>query len=261
MLSRHDATGPRAGKAAGEGRPESEDLPLSARLDALAEGRKEMHRCHVVSPLAATLSLVRRARLVGGRRPARGTAASAVPRHHHGRATARSRSRSGPPRIVSLSPTATESLFAIGAGPPGDRRRRPVRLPEERAEDGAVRVHARTSRRSPRYRPDLVIVAYDPKDLVGGARRSSASRWSSTSRATTIPGAYQQIRQLGARRPGHGRGPTTLVARMKSADRARSSRSASRPADGLRPCTTSSTRASSPRRRTRSSGASTRSSA
>ena len=46
-----------------------------------------------------------------------------------------------PSRIVSLSPTATETLFAIGAGLAGRRRRRPVRLPEERAADVALGLH------------------------------------------------------------------------------------------------------------------------
>ncbi len=56
-----------------------------------------------------------------------------------------------PRRIVSLSPTATETLFAIGAGAQVDRRRRPVRLPEERAADDAVGLHAerRGDRRLP----------------------------------------------------------------------------------------------------------------
>ena len=50
--------------------------------------------------------------------------------------------------------------------PPGRRRRQPVRLPEERAQDHALRVHA--ERRGHRqYRPDLVVISFDTKGLAG----------------------------------------------------------------------------------------------
>ena len=54
-----------------------------------------------------------------------------------------------PVRIVSLSPTATEDLFAIGAGDAGNRGRRPVELPARSSDDRVVRV--RTQRGGDRW--------------------------------------------------------------------------------------------------------------
>ena len=71
---------------------------------------------HVRLALAAFLTVLaaalvgRRARLAGshGRSP--------VPRHRHRHQRKGHRPAKRPARIVSLSPTATETLFAIGAG-------------------------------------------------------------------------------------------------------------------------------------------------
>ena len=83
--------------------------------------------------------------------------------------------RKRPSRIVSLSPTATETLFAIGAGKQVDRGRRPVRLPEDGAADDALGLHA--ERRGDRGLPagprrDLVR----PEGPLGGARQARHPR-------------------------------------------------------------------------------------
>ena len=95
-----------------------------------------------------------------------------------------------PTRIVSLSPTATEIAVRDRRRQAGDRRRRPVRLPEEAPRRRSSRASRRTSRRSPAYRPDLVVVVVRPE----GPRRARSTKLGIPvllqRAATTIPGAY-----------------------------------------------------------------------
>ena len=118
-----------------------------------------------------------------------------------------------PVRIVSISPTATESLFAIGAGRQviavDDQSDYPKTAPKTALSGFTPNVEAIAG-----YRPDLVIVSYDPKDLVAALTKLGIPVIFHKP-ASTIPGAYQQIRQLGAV-TGHGPQATSLVARMKS---------------------------------------------
>src|ERR671923_1019571 len=113
MLLRHDATGPRPGKAAEEGAP-SQKTCRPPRTAPLVEG-VDVHRSPLVrlgfAAVAASLLVL----------PALGgaSAAAAPPPPFpvtvtagNGKVTLRHR----PHRIVSLSSTATEDLFAIGAG-------------------------------------------------------------------------------------------------------------------------------------------------
>src|SRR5262249_54033116 len=69
-----------------------------------------------------------------------------------------------PKRIVSLSPTATESLFAVGAGKQviavDDQSTYPKRAPRTKLSGFTPNVEAIAE-----YRPDLVVIAYDPGDL------------------------------------------------------------------------------------------------
>ena len=117
-----------------------------------------------------------------------------------------------PTRIVSLSPTSTESLFAIGAGTQviavDDRSDYPKAAPRTRLSGFTPNVEAIVA-----YRPDLVVVASDPKDLVASLEKLGIPVLQHNA-ATTIRGAYQQIRQLGAV-TGRAAAATTLVARMK----------------------------------------------
>jgi len=100
-----------------------------------------------------------------------------------------------PQRIVSLSPTATESLFAIGAGRQvvavDDQSDHPRSAPRTALSGFTPNVEAIA-----RYRPDLVIIAYDPQGLSGALRRLGITVVHHDG-ARTIKGAYQQIRQLG----------------------------------------------------------------
>ena len=69
--------------------------------------------------------------------------------------------RKRPARIVSLSPTATETLFAIGAGAQvvavDDQSDYPKRAPHSSLSGFTPNVEAIAA-----LRPDLVVIAFDP---------------------------------------------------------------------------------------------------
>ncbi len=117
-----------------------------------------------------------------------------------------------PARIISLSPTATETLFAIGAGPQviavDDQSDFPKSAPRTTLSGFTPNVEAIAS-----YRPDLVVIAYDPKGL-SGALRTLGITVLHHNAASTIKGAYQQIRQLG-KVTGRGAQADALVGRMQ----------------------------------------------
>jgi iron complex transport system substrate-binding protein len=118
-----------------------------------------------------------------------------------------------PTRIVSLSPTATESLFAIGAGPQvvavDDQSDYPKNTPRTALSGFTPNVEAIAA-----YRPDLVVISYDTKGLSGALQRLGITVLHQDG-AKSFKGAYQQIRQLGM---VTGREPAAmkLVAGMKA---------------------------------------------
>lgn len=118
-----------------------------------------------------------------------------------------------PRRIISLSPTATESLFAIGAGSQlvavDDQSDYPKNAPRTTLSGFTPNVEAIAA-----YRPDLVVIAYDPKGLSGALKRLGITVIHHDG-AKTFKGAYQQIRQLGLV-TGNDAEATRLVRRMKS---------------------------------------------
>jgi len=101
----------------------------------------------------------------------------------------------GPHRIVSLSPTATETLFAIGAGKQvvavDDQSDYPKSAPQTSLSGFTPNVEAIAA-----YKPDLVVIAYDPKGLSGALGRLGITVLHQDG-AKSFKGAYQQIRQLG----------------------------------------------------------------
>jgi iron complex transport system substrate-binding protein len=117
-----------------------------------------------------------------------------------------------PTRIISLSPTATETLFAIGAGPQvvavDDQSDFPKNAPRTALSGFTPNVEAIAT-----YRPDLVVIAYDPKGLSGALGRLGITVLHQDG-AKSFRGAYQQIRQLGlvTGREAHA---TKLIAGMK----------------------------------------------
>jgi iron complex transport system substrate-binding protein len=117
-----------------------------------------------------------------------------------------------PSRIVSLSPTATETLFAIGAGSQlvavDDQSDYPKAAPRTSLSGYTPNVEAIAG-----YRPDLVVIAYDTKGLSAALRRLGITVLHHDG-AKTMAGAYQQIRQLG-RVTGNEPRAARLIARMK----------------------------------------------
>jgi iron complex transport system substrate-binding protein len=117
-----------------------------------------------------------------------------------------------PHRIVSLSPTATESLFAIGAGKQvvavDNQSDYPKRAPRTSLSGYTPNVEAIAT-----YRPDLVVIEYDPGDTASGLR-ALGIRVLIQSTAKDLAGAYAQIRKLGTV-TGHRKTANALVKRMK----------------------------------------------
>jgi iron complex transport system substrate-binding protein len=117
-----------------------------------------------------------------------------------------------PHRIVSLSPTATESLFAIGAGKQvvavDNQSDYPKRAPHTSLSGYTPNVEAIAN-----YRPDLVVLEFDPGDTASGLRALGV-RVLIQSTAKDLAGAYAQIRRLGVV-TGHRKTANALVKRMK----------------------------------------------
>ena len=117
-----------------------------------------------------------------------------------------------PRRIVSLSPTATESLFAIGAGRQviavDDQSDYPNTAPRTTLSGFTPNVEAIAG-----YRPDLVVISYDPKGLSEALGKLGIPVVHQDA-AATLPGAYQQIRQLG-KITGHAAEANALASGMK----------------------------------------------
>jgi iron complex transport system substrate-binding protein len=119
-----------------------------------------------------------------------------------------------PTRIVSLSPTATEMLFAIGAGKQvvavDDQSNYPASAPITKLSGFQPNVEAIAG-----YAPDLVIASEDP----GGLARGLASVDVPTllePAASGLDDSYAQIRQLGLA-TGRGAEAAALVTKLKSA--------------------------------------------
>src|SRR6478735_12365788 len=178
-----EATGPRGPGRRRRGSPESEDLPPALKGNGIVAGPPTGTRFSIplaeggfVSRLVLGLLVAALVTLVASSgSPA---APAAVPH-----------------RIVSLSATATESLFAIGAGPQvvavDDQSDYPKSAPRTALSGFTPNVEAIAT-----YRPDLVVIAYDPKGLSGALERLGITVLHQDG-AKSFKGAYQQIRQLG----------------------------------------------------------------
>src|SRR5512133_1878455 len=100
-----------------------------------------------------------------------------------------------PHRIVSLSPTATESLFAIGAGKQviavDDQSDYPKQAPRTRLSGFTPNVEAIAG-----YRPDLGVIGYDPNGFSASLRKLGI-RVLVQDAAKTLTDAYAQMDALG----------------------------------------------------------------
>jgi cobalamin transport system substrate-binding protein len=123
------------------------------------------------------------------------------------------RTNAVPSRIISLSPTATESLFAVGAGKQvvavDDQSDYPKRAPRTKLSGYTPNVEAIAS-----YQPDLVVLSNDINGVVDGLKRLGI-RTLLQPAPTNLAGAYAEIRQLG-NVTGHATKAAAVVKRMKS---------------------------------------------
>jgi iron complex transport system substrate-binding protein len=120
---------------------------------------------------------------------------------------------SSPTRIVSLSPTATETLFAIGAGKQvvavDDQSNYPAEAPRTDLSGFTPNVEAIAAKK-----PDLVVFSAD----TGGLKKKLDELGVKSVLqvpASTLDEAYAQITQLGAA-TGHAKEAAALVDKMKA---------------------------------------------
>jgi iron complex transport system substrate-binding protein len=116
-----------------------------------------------------------------------------------------------PTRIVSLSPTATEDLYAVGAGSQivavDDQSNYPARAPRTKLSGFTPNAEAIAG-----YHPDLVVVSND-SGIVAQLQKLGITVLLEPA-AVNLPQAYDQIRQLGAA-TGHPAEATRVVISMQ----------------------------------------------
>lgn len=117
-----------------------------------------------------------------------------------------------PSRIVSLSPTATEILFAIGAGPQVVAVDGESSYPEEAPRTG-LSGYTPNFEAIAGYRPDLVVFSSEPGDLQDAMQRTGVPAILQPP-ASGLEETYRQVRQLGVA-TGRDRQATELVKGMK----------------------------------------------
>jgi iron complex transport system substrate-binding protein len=119
----------------------------------------------------------------------------------------------GPQRIVSLSPTATEMLFAIGAGEQviavDDQSNYPADAPRTKLSGYEPNVEAIAG-----YDPDLVVASGDPGGLVDGLRKLDIDVLVQEA-PKNLDGAYAEIEELGER-TGHEQEAAEVIGRMRA---------------------------------------------
>lgn len=102
-----------------------------------------------------------------------------------------------PVRIVSLSPTATEMLYAIGAGAQVVAVDEFSNFPQEAVALGtALSGYEPNIESISTFEPDLVIAAYDPGGLVEQLKSLGIPVFINDA-ATSLDNTYEQIEQLG----------------------------------------------------------------
>jgi iron complex transport system substrate-binding protein len=118
-----------------------------------------------------------------------------------------------PERIVSLSPTATEMLYAIGAGDQvvavDDFSNYPEGTPMTDLSGFEPNVEAITT-----YEPDLVVLSFDANDVVAGLERVDVPVLEYPA-ATSLEESYDQITQLGTA-TGHSGEAADVVQDMRA---------------------------------------------
>ena len=115
-------------------------------------------------------------------------------------------------RIISLSPTATEDLFAIGAGKQvvavDNQSDYPKRAPHTSLSGYTPNVEAIAN-----YHPDLVVIFYNPSGFASQLRKLGIKVVNQPA-ANNLAQAYREILQLGDL-TGHTTGARAVVRSMK----------------------------------------------
>ena len=118
-----------------------------------------------------------------------------------------------PQRIVSMSPTATEMLFAIGAGGQvvavDSNSNHPAEAPRTDLSAYQPNLEAIAG-----YRPDLVVYSDDPGELAAGLSKLGVPALEQPA-ATNLDDTYAQLTELG-KATGHGAEAGRLVATMRA---------------------------------------------
>lgn len=118
-----------------------------------------------------------------------------------------------PGKIISLSPTATETLFSIGAGQQvtavDDQSNFPADAPRTKLSGFQPNVEAIAG-----FEPDLVVAAFDPGGLVRGLGKLNIPVLLLPA-AKGLEDAYAQMRTLG-KATGQNKEADALVKRMQS---------------------------------------------
>jgi iron complex transport system substrate-binding protein len=118
-----------------------------------------------------------------------------------------------PQRIISLSPTATEDLFAIGAGPQvvavDNQSDYPANAPKSKLSGYTPNAEAIAA-----YKPDLVVLSYNASHIEEALAKLHIAVLEQGA-ASNMGQAYAQLNQLG-RMTGHVSGAARVVARMKA---------------------------------------------
>lgn len=169
-----------------------------------------MLRRPLVAAIAAIGALS--ATVLGASRAQEARAAAAFPvtvRADNGKVTIPARPR----RIVSLSPTATEMLFAVGAGRQvvavDDQSNFPRSAPRTRLSGFKPNAEAIA-----RYRPDLVVISNDQDQILSKLRRLRVPVLLNGA-APNLGEAYRQMGQLGIA-TGHRAQAGRLIARLRA---------------------------------------------
>jgi cobalamin transport system substrate-binding protein len=115
-------------------------------------------------------------------------------------------------RIISLSPTVTEDLFAIGAGKQviavDNQSNYPKRAPQTSLSGYNPNAEAVAN-----YHPDLVLISYDPGDFAKQLRQLGIKVVFEKA-SDNLKQAYSQILSIG-RLTGHPRGAHAVVRSMR----------------------------------------------
>jgi iron complex transport system substrate-binding protein len=125
----------------------------------------------------------------------------------------KSSKQSVPHRIISLSPTVTEDLFAIGAGKQviavDNQSNYPKRAPRTSLSGYTPNVEAIAN-----YHPDLVLISYNPTNFAAQLR-SLGIKVKFVAAAANLKQTYREILGLG-RLTGHDRGAAAVVRSMRT---------------------------------------------